>query len=1238
MASDSVKWTDQQKQAIAAWGRDVLVTASAGTGKTAVLSERCVDIMRSGRFEGDVLNMLVVTFTDMAAEQMKRRIAEAIRQQLKKREDGNLRRQLVLLQGADISTIHAFCKRLITERFYRLGLDPAFSVMDGDEAGLLKSEVLEDTIEWAWRQEELRPGLVQLLSRRNLASGDGFVSSVIELNDFLDGVVSRRRWYDKALAFAAAGARMDTEPAQRQKRILRSTLHEILARIGHAVSLYSEYGGGGKWLRLWQEPFIEPVSGFLKTLECGDWEGFARALRRFEKPARFGLTPDGVQGAVKDVIKALSEETKRAFLSLSDLALLDEHYGDVVAGPAAVQTTVLVELVRRFHLSYAAAKRKLNCLDFADLEHYALKLLSVESEGGVDLQPSETAMMLRQRYKCIFVDEYQDINPVQKAILQMLSSGGNVFFVGDVKQSIYAFRGAEPGIFVEDLGRAGVDEAAENLRVDLNMNFRSAAGILEFVNEVFSRTMTRQLSSIDYDESARLRAGLEQSGGSEPVVEMHLIDEQPDEDDGKDEDVPVELDVITARQRQAAVIARRIRKMVGAETGKAEFQVFDKEPGRLRDVEYRDIVVLMRSLAVKANDYVEVLRLAGVPVSCEAAAGYFEETEIRDMLSLLKVLDNPRRDIELAAVLRGPFFKIEDTEFARIKLQARKMQVGDAQKGGDGFYGCVEKYIESGEDDVLAGKLSAAFDQLERWRTLARRGSLADLIWHIYRQTHLIAFVAAMPNGQARRANLLKLHDRAIQFEGFAGTTGVASLSRFVEFVEKMQAGGRDWSSAEPEAAAGNAVRIMSVHKSKGLEFPVVFVAELDAQFNNRDSTAECVADAENTVGLKIIDDESNAKMPTLAHQVIAEEKRSKALAEEMRILYVALTRARDRLILAASAKGDKVRRVLCNGILFPGQRIPHWQLKSCRTGIEWVLYGLSRQHRLHEAFETGLSGRADDDRLFDLAVYGGEEIDALSGYVTGLREGSSDQAGPDRTEESPERICEVLSQVKQKLRCDYDYGDAPHQPAKQSVTELTHAGDEYARGDFSGALRRLPEVVSGEESASGRGESMLVGTAAHAVLAEVELSQAVTADEVRLTLENLIARGDIAERIATKVDVDAVTAFFDSELGKMAVEADACDVLREWEFTYGLPVGGSGPEDKVVVQGMIDLLIRTDEGLIVVDFKTDDVNAEGAAERANSYREQLKHYGTAACSILGANRCRRYVYFLKPGLAIAVD
>jgi ATP-dependent helicase/nuclease subunit A len=1247
MAKEKIKWTEQQRRAIAARGSDVLVTASAGTGKTAVLSGRCVDIVSDKSICPDVWSILVLTFTDMAAEQMRSRIAEQLRTAFMASEDVHLRRhlreQFILLQGTDISTIHSFCKRLITEYFYKLGLDPTFGIIDGDEARLLKAEALEKTIEWAWQQSNLVQGLEQLLWRRDLRTNDGFLAKIISLSNFLDGVISRESWYKRAIQLGAAVSPFTRGLGEEQKQIIADRLKSILGQLQHAKKLYENKCPGGDWAEKLEESHIKPVMQCIEFLKVGDWEKCAEGIRNFAKPTTY--KPKEVPETVAEFIQKRVKKAVDTFEKLSELAILNPDYLNRVSGAVNLQTRVLVELVKKFDQLYSQAKRAINCLDFADLEHYALKLLTDENSQHEKLLPSETALVLRRKYKYIFVDEYQDINAVQQAILDMLSSSGNVFVVGDVKQSIYAWRGAEPEIFLERLKPASLDQtdASEGLRVDLNANFRSAKGILDFVNKVFGRIMTTSFAKIDYDESAKLRPALgdeskKSRSDEKDAVEFHILDEKNKGEDLQSEEATeiVERgneDIFSSRQCQAAMIAQRIKQMVGAETGKPEFQIYDKQRGEKRGVEYRDIVVLMRSLAKKANDYVEVLRLAGVPVSCQATAGYFETTEISDILCLLKVLDNPQRDIELAAVLRGPFFKVSDTELAEIKVYSK------ASEQYKNFYDCVLEYSARGTDVKLADKLKKVLKQIEQWRGTARGGNLADLIWQIYRQTGFLSFVSALPSGEARRANLLKLHERAIQFESFVSSAGIPSLTRFIEFIEKLQEAGQDWAPAEPDSSVENAVRIISIHKSKGLEFPVVFLAELGSQFNKRDIQEDFLADVNDTLGLQIIDRKSNTKLSSLAHQIIAERKLSTALAEELRILYVAVTRARERLVLSATEKKKNCQDIIRDGFFFGDEPISDWQLRRCQSPLEWILYGLSNQKNLHNAFETGLAAGGDDD-LFSVKLYGQRELKQLCGYIHKLKDRKSAHFRVTTKDlQSKPKKAKLLSEVKKSLSWQYRLSDAPLLPAKQSVTQLTHRDDEYVRIDYSRALERRPKAVLSAESAEAI-DGRLIGTATHLAISQLDLTRPVTKEAIEQIKEKLLADEAITEAVAEHINPTSIITFFEGELGKIVLDTKN-KVFREWPFTFAVEASQLRPEvsddETVIVQGTIDMLVQGPKGLLVIDFKTDNVTTKEVSERAEFYRQQLALYGKAAEAILKAETIGKWLYFLRPGCAIEI-
>jgi ATP-dependent helicase/nuclease subunit A len=1286
MAQKKIKWTTQQSRAVVEHGRNVFVSASAGTGKTAVLSGSCVDVVTNPSACPDVFSVLVVTFTDMAAEQMRSRIAQQLNSAIESITDPavrrHLRRQLIFLGAADISTIHSFCKRQIAEHFYKLDLDPTFAILDADEAKLLKAEALEKTIDYAWKQQNVAEALQQLLVRRDLRMTDGFPATVIEISDFLEGIVSREDWLRRAQILAEATDPFATDLAQSQRQIITEKLQDALGRLEFALKIYTAQNPSGQWAAKCKNEYIDAVQQCLDRFKAGQWE-FERP--RVSRPTDVSQA-DFIAGIVGDAL----DDVRR----LKDIAILNPEYLGKFAGAVSQQTRVLIELVRQFGRFYSQAKRTINCLDFADLEHYALRLLTAEEKRGQEsflLGPSQTALSLREKYKYVFVDECQDINGVQQAILDMLSPPGSVFAVGDPKQSIYQWRGAQPEIFLERLNRASSKPgtAEIGLRVDLNINFRSVKPVLDFVNSVFSRIMTASFTNIDYDESAHLRpasadadaATLGPACPEQPVVsnvepsrravELHVLDKAQAE--------PNTSALFNDRQLQAAMVARRIKQMVVGDATAPALQILDKKIGSSRPVEYRDIVILMRSLAGK-GDFLEVLRLSGVPVSCEATAGYFEATEITDMLCLLKVLDNPRRDIEFAAVLRSPFFRLTDTELAKIRLCGElacpRMSLsgveplfGKKDNHKPGFYDCVLGCQQLRDDRDLADKLDKALATLDDWRTVARRGRLAELIWHIYRQSGLLSFVSALPDGPARRANLLKLHDRAIQFETFASNTGVPSLTRFIEFVEKLLAAGQDWSPAEPESAAGNAVRVLSVHKSKGLEFPVVFIADLDSQFSKKDSKRDCLVDEQSTLGLRIIDADTNSRLDSLGFQVIEEHARHKSLAEEMRILYVAMTRAIDRLVLVGGIDKKNCQNILTASSFFDGA-LPHWRLSCCKSHLDWLLSALGNQPILHKTFQTGLSIQTAADDLFDVRLYTQPELEKLSALIRNTKR--VETIGPVKSEGfpglGPRNFFEIsegnrqpvlsevegsaignpknLAHLKESLNWRYPFGDAPLLPAKRSVTQFTHRNDEFTKLDYSASLGRKPKAILITEQIDGRS----IGLAAHLVLSQLDLDKPVTTEIIKRLIDKLVADDAIAQPVASCIDVDSIMKFFQTDLGQMTLNKNN-SVFREWPFTFALPASQwlespslltnderrTTNDDSIIIQGIIDLLIQTPKGLVIVDFKTDNVPADKVSQRAELYRRQLDLYAQAASAITGQKTLSKWLYFLGPAREVEI-
>jgi ATP-dependent helicase/nuclease subunit A len=1250
MAKRDIKWTQQQARAIKSRGSDVLVSASAGTGKTAVLTGRCIDVISDAALKADVLDMLVVTFTNAAAEQMRTRIAEYLAGAYAQSRDPHLRRQLLLLGGADISTIHSFCKKIITEYFFELGLDPTFSVLESDEQTLLKADALQKCVDWAWNQDELARQMQGLLQKRRLDSA-GFLSQIIGLSDYLDTIIDRENWYERAEKIASAVEPFSTQLGQKQIDIVKDALQKILNRFGFAQSLYEKTSPDGDWSKKWQENFVDKVRHCLEVLNTGNWRDCSELILNYKRPSNLHYKPPDADERAAPIIRELAEGAVKSFIALGGLALFNPAYLDRLGPAVQRQTLLLIELVRRFEFFYKQAKRKIGCLDFADLEHQALKLLTEQESAEDDLKPSETALSLRQRYKYIFVDEYQDINPVQKAILDMLKGRDNLFIVGDVKQSVYAFRGAQPAIFNKQLESAcdEPDPKPEKLRVDLNNNWRSRQAILDFVNIIFSRIMTSGLCGVDYDQRAALKSADEgelresKEQTSKPVVELHILEKSDGYSNNEtiaQADSERDSSAISQRQRQAAAIAKRIRKMVGLDSGKPEFQIYDKKLGGFRDVEFRDIAILMRSPAERAVDYAELLQLASIPVVCDLTSARYEATEISDFLSLLKVLDNPCRDIELAAVLRSPIFKITDTQLAQIKLY------GSAQQK-TGFYDCILKYSVNGPDRQLAGRLKTVIETLSRWRDQARQGGIAELLWQIYRRSGYLSFVSVLPNGRLRRANLFSLHEKAVEFEHFVSAAPTASLARFIEFIEKLQDTNRQWSPASATTQEENAVRLLSVHKSKGLEFSVVFVAELESKFSSKDFTSDCLIDGDGTLGIRIIDAASNTKLDSLGYQIIEHQRRKLLLAEEMRILYVAMTRAAERLVLTGTHSAKKCQSILSKAFYFDEKSVPDFELADCSSHLEWILYGLGKDKSLHRAFETDLADRCPDLAAFDLNVYDENLLNKLSDYVVGLKNKKRPEfIRRPKEEKSKKKTLKLLSDIKSSIDFKYPFEELSAIPAKQSVTEITHSQDRFAQLDYSTALQRKPQVlIETESDLLQTPAARILGIATHLVISKLDLPKPVDEKKVKNTVDSLVEISAITKSTAQNINIESIVRFFESDLGRAALDSKNT-VYREWPFTFALPVSEWSTlrdtryeiRDTIIIQGIIDMLIKTPEGLVVIDFKTDRIAADEVPQRAELYRPQLDYYALAASAILKQKLIAEWLYFLKPNREFKIE
>jgi len=1311
-----MNWTPEQQRAIHATQGDVLLTAAAGSGKTAVLAARCAYLLADAAEPADVNEILVLTFTEAAAAEMKRRIAVALADKACQRpQDRRLQRQLALIDQARITTVHAFCHATLREFFYHIGLDPAFQVLDADDADLLKTETAQ--LLYEDRYADCSPsdrGNSFTRFVRSFASGSGdrqLLHLLVRLHNFLESINDHdawaQQWRQQLASLEGDGCDITAQGSggprkialvDQHRRLLTSQLDALIGQLRYTLettlSQYPQLDCYAGHVRDDLLPLVEQIRGHVAG---ADLAGATDELRQTTSLPRLPKRPGDVSEAEALPIRKLIDDAKARFKSIRDRLALGPRSVLRQLAFTAPLGDLLIDLHRDFAARYEQAKQRQAVLDFADLEHLCLKLLVDKNR-----QPSDVARELQRRYRYVLVDEYQDISPVQEAIIRAVARNqavspedkagqprdtassekpasakaspcpaGNLFMVGDVKQTIYGFRQAEPAIFLEKYHRFTPYDPDQpdappvaQLRIALNSNFRARRGLIDTVNFLFARCMTPSFFGIDYDRDARLTCAADYPDpDGQPRVECHLIEREldaaptnADEDAGPGVPTPDELD---ATRREALIVAQRIRQMVGSDhpDRKPEFLVTDPTTKQMRPVEYRDVVILLRSLRHRAELWSEVLSQVGIPVHAELSSGYFVATEVQDVVSLLQLLDNPQQDIPLAAVLRSPLVGLEASELADIRLHGRRLA----------FHEAVGEYARTGPVADLAGRLAAFLQQLDAYRTLARRGSLADLVYHIYQQSNLLAYVSALPNGQQRHANLIHLHDRARQFDAFAGH----SLRRFLQFIDKLRSEDGDFGPAPVVTAADNVVRIMTVHKSKGLEFPVVIVADLAHQFNRQDTRETVLFDRRQTLplALRAIDPRSQDRYPTIAHAIVADDLDNRTVTEEMRILYVALTRAREHLLIVGSTALDEARNAWQPWASYRDTHLPDFVLRHVRCPLDWIGPALASHPAFASFLDPDSPSRTTAHHQLVLRLHTASELgDAVAAFA---QTGTSPQRpvcldeliGPVPAGPLPDNLQSVID------RLDYRY---PHQPLTQlpvriGVTDLKKrfgpeqptveatsqrpAGlcgspgkvpSDQSAADLPGVFTARPRCLLSVPEPISAGE---IGSWTHLFLERLDLAQPIDLTCVQEQLESLVKQGVFSPRQAACIDVRAVADFFACALGQeLLAHHDA--VQREWSFTIALPARQLCPEQQlspndadqpILLRGIIDCYFAHDEGLTVIDFKTDNVTRKTASARAADYAAQLHYYRYALETITGCPVCATHLYFLKPRLDLPV-
>ncbi|RAP28370.1 hypothetical protein C2W64_04804 [Brevibacillus laterosporus] len=927
-------WTDEQWRAIIEKGDNLLVAAAAGSGKTSVLVERIIRRISDVNDAVGVDQLLVVTFTNAAAAEMRHRIGEALRKALENDPtSAHLRRQLALLQRATITTLHSFCLGLLRQYYFIVELDPGFRIADQMEAELLRQDVLEEKFEQWYESDESFAALADVMVEGQ--DDDALMSLFMRLFDFSQSHPHPERWLKNAadmFANTQVGDLHESPWVVTLTGAISLELSALEAQVKKAIILAEALDGPGAYV-----PLLQQELSLIYQAKCATEQGWNQ-LDDSMRSITFGRLP-----AVKDADPQIKEQVQKLRNGVKDKIkkLLEEYFtmtpeqyaADLQRMAPYMQT--LARLVSEFKQAFRQAKQERALVDFSDLEHLALRILQQEQEDG-NFVPSAIALQLQEQFAEVLVDEYQDINLVQETILQLVSRqetegvAANRFMVGDVKQSIYRFRLAEPNLFMQKYDSYETNEEKDPFapkedvplelkgkRIDLAANFRSRREVVDAVNYIFRQVMTPRVGEITYDQAAELigRASYPEIEPEQLAVEVHLIDRTGVESEesesgqvrewagtsheGSIDSFDAEIEALPALEEEASVaqlearlIAKRIKDWLEPGVGGQPLLVFDKKIQGMRPLEYRDIVILLRATTGWGQAMADECKQAGIPIYVEQNQGYFSANEVDVIMSLLRVIDNPKQDIPLTAVLRSPLIGISEEDLAQIRVLT---PTGP-------FYQAVEQYVMAEEAEVnrvVMAKLRRFYWMVQGWRTLGRRSSVAELLSNIYAETGYVDYVVSLENGQQRQANLRALYDRAKQYEA----TSYRGLFRFLRFIDRMQEQENDLGEARTITESENVVRLMTIHKSKGLEFPVVFVAGMGKQFNQSDMKGRFLLHKDLGFGPQVADAVLRLRYPSLAFLGIRQKLKLEMLAEEMRVLYVALTRAREKLILVGSAK-----------------------------------------------------------------------------------------------------------------------------------------------------------------------------------------------------------------------------------------------------------------------------------------------------------------------------------------------
>lgn len=1239
------KWTKEQYAAITQKDCNLLVAAAAGAGKTAVLVERIIRKITDAETPVDIDSLLVVTFTNAAATEMRERIGAAISDSIEKNQgSNNISRQLVLLNKASITTIHSFCLEVIRSNFQSIEIDPTFKILDETEATLLKSETLSELFEEIYEDVEENEDFFDLLESYGSNRDDEKIQEmVLNIYSFVQSYPWPEKWLEQQVESYKFESTCDFGETPWGKILmetsfiklegLRGIMNEACDKIKYACGLE-------KYLPV----FVEDNDNLNRLIEvCKNgvqWDKLYDYINSFEFQTLPRCGKDA-EKAVQESVKKTRDELKSVITGLRNEVFFMKS--DEIASDLKDMYPVLKcvsKLVVDFGRRYSQKKSQRASVDFNDLEHFCLNILAETDEDG-NIRPTKIAQHYKDKFTEILVDEYQDSNLVQEIIINMISKedrgSPNVFMVGDVKQSIYRFRQAKPELFLEKYDNYSIDEGSSYRKILLFKNFRSRKEVVDGINYIFKQIMSQKVGELDYNEIEELNPGAgfppcrNENTVAGGAIELHLIETSAADNNVQSEgieeleeqDSSEEEEILDNIQKEARMVANRIIELFQPDAEGKKFVIFDKKLGDYREVRFNDIVILLRTTRNWTEVFSEELAKSDIPVFADTGSGFFKTPEVQVVLSLLQIIDNPYQDIPLLSVLRSPIVNFSTGDLAEVRLMNRNASIFEAIKEISGQYKEVSK------------KSSAFLEKLSKWREMSLYMSTHKLIWQLYDETGYFSIVGAMQDGERKQANLKILFERALQFEN----TSYNGLFNFISFIDKLKTNKGDMGSAKVLGENDNVVRLMSIHKSKGLEFPVVFLCGCGKKFNMQDMYKSVLLHQELGFGPDFVDYKRRIKYPSIPKQAISQKIRVETLSEEMRILYVAMTRAREKLIITGSVNNAEKSALKWLGTAQSnGNKFPSHNMLKAQNYLDWICPSIMR-HKDSEALRKAAGLGVD---------YSGPVISDESFWKIIL----TNQSGIAVTKKLETDIKDredILNWLHQKENCDneaaieihrrlgwkYPYRDFAQIPSKLSVTELKryfnlNNDEDNSQPEYKTTTIKKPAFLEKKKGLSPAEK----GTAMHFAMQHMDFRN----QDIEGQIELMVKKELLTEVQAKSIDIRKIRSFINSAVGKRML--DSCKIHREVPFNIELPYKEIYPqlpdvsdyEDKILLQGVIDCYFEEEDNIVLIDYKTDYVPDGDIEVMKEKYKLQISYY-SRALEMLTLKRVKeRYIYLFSTG------